>query len=463
MGDVMKVVIIGGSYAGITAALTLRQKSKAIDIMILEKSSQIGFIPSTVSWILRHPGHSHEDFNWITVEDLVEQDISVRVNEEVISFDDHNVTTDARSYSFDRLIIATGSGQQSRLMTTTNDDRVMTVKGCHQVDKIIELLPQVTKVAVIGAGLVGLELADALADLGKIVHVYDHFSAILSRHFDPDVILPVEEALKKANVSFNLGKYVTEIIKSSANPDQLRLVLEHEDGDALGGQSSKGTQDFDLVVIAVNTRPDNAKWESLVHLNEDQTIWVDEHLRTSLPNVFAIGDAISVNFIPLDYPYYISLVNNAVRTAKVAALNCLSPSTEMVKDVGSARDVKTIMAGYEIASVGLTGAETIFYASDIETATISVTKRVKSSEQLTCRYFYDSVTHVLLGAQLISHDKFDYELAILTEAIATQRTIESLASKTMPYTSDYNYPISLFDLLVQTNKVAIKGQDDHEN
>lgn len=189
----MRIVIIGGSFAGIYAAISLRKSCPDSEIILLEKQDKIGFIPSGLNLLLKKQFTSKEQLYWLTKEELQAlYAIDVQVRTEVVSLEIATKTVfiqNGRQLTFDTLVIATGSSQQFK--NGNKSTQIRSVKDIHLKESLEQSLAKAQKIAVIGAGQVGLEIAEGLYHQQKEIHLYESRPTLLFRYFDPEMVEPL--------------------------------------------------------------------------------------------------------------------------------------------------------------------------------------------------------------------------------------------------------------------------------
>ena len=210
----MRVVIIGGSFAGIQTAVSLRRECPASEIVLLEKQERVGFIPSSVNLFLKGKLHNEEECYWITKEQLInDHHIEVRTSTEVVSLNGDSKQVQLKNGEalfFDYLVIATGSNQQFSGNTIVNES-IRRIKDQTGTEALYQKIVESKKIAVVGGGQVGLELVEGLSDGTKEVHLYESQPTLLFRYFDPEMVVPLVNELKKHRVSLVLNEQVQQI------------------------------------------------------------------------------------------------------------------------------------------------------------------------------------------------------------------------------------------------------------
>ncbi|MEQ7263814.1 FAD-dependent oxidoreductase [Enterococcus hirae] len=425
----MRIVIIGGSFAGIYAAISLRKSCPDSEIILLEKQDKIGFIPSGLNLLLKKQLTSKEQLYWLTKEELQAlYAIDVQVRTEVVSLEIATKTVfiqNGRQLTFDTLVIATGSSQQFK--NGNKSTQIRSVKDIHLKESLEQSLAKAQKIAVIGAGQVGLELAEGLYHQQKEIHLYESRPTLLFRYFDPEMVEPLTHELLQRHIQL----FLNEQVQTLEENEQVAVVTDQK------------TESYDLVLLANHTRPDHHLWQDQLKLNEDGTIWVDEYLQTSAKDIYAIGDAIQVTFQPTQEKMYVSLVNNALRTAQVVSQTI---SGKRTKDPGTYRAIGNHWFGYFLGGVGLTEEESIFYPQTVRKTYLLARLAATNSETAKIKVMCNEKGQ-LLGAQLRSREEIFDLLDRFTLAIEEGWTLEKLFERELFFQPEYRLPLQLIKVV----------------
>lgn len=443
----MKVVIIGASFAGVAAALEVRKKYFDAEIILLEKQSTLGYIPNGLHLYWENKISDLDAAYFITKEQLEKQDIhccleaSVEKIHTVHKSVDYIYDEKEAMITYDKLIIATGSSQLSQKISGSDGESVLKYKRHHEAKAALAKIKESQSVAIIGAGQVGVEAADLLSQQQKQVTLIESMDYVLFKYFDKDMIQPLQQKMLEKGIDLRLNKTVSSI---EAEADQQATIR-------FGNEAVTS----DTVILGVNVRPDLHFLDEHIKLHMDQTIAVDRYMRTSVEDVFAVGDCIQLTFGEDDETVYIPLVNNAVRTGVVAAANLIQPEMAFK---GSLRTIGTSIFGYYIASTGITEAESLFtgqtvkaYRQEVRLTSLPV------SDTVTIKWIYDETSHVLLGAQMISTSNVLEKINTLALAIQTKQTLEDLQQK------DYFFHPAYSQMISATNFNSWQEVRDDEN
>lgn len=436
----MKIVIIGASFAGVSAAVAIRKKHPAAEIHLIEKQATIGYLPGGINLYFNETIDPIEKAQFISEQQLEEWGISLLLSAKVISIDSkqHIVKYMEKEkecvMSFDKLILATGSSQWAQNIPGSDSEKVLKYKFLSGVLKAIEQLQNSDKVAVIGGGQIGGEAADTLLKMGKVVHLFERMDYLLFKYFDEEMIRPIQEEMTNRGVVFHFDETVAKITDGDEG-----LMIETKKSQLL----------CDSAIFAMNVRPDLAYLDGQIKMRTDQTVFVDEYLQTSHVDIFAIGDCIQVPYSLSDESFYIPLVNNAVRTGLVVAENLMQPTRPFV---GSIRTIGTKLVDYYIASTGLTEAEGSFHDQPISTAHVQQKGSLFSgSETIYGKIIFEKESHKVLGAQLVSKADILEKINTLAMSIQMEQTLEEL------YQKDFLYHPYYSNVLDITNQLGLEG------
>ncbi|WP_414839117.1 FAD-dependent oxidoreductase [Carnobacterium sp. TMP28] len=414
----MKIVIIGGSFAGITAALTARKKYKEATIILLEKEEKIGFIPGTLYSLLNGEIDSLEEGYFITIEELERLAIQVQLNATVESMDTdsqkvtYTILHQPVTISYDKLILATGSVQDSYQVKGMESNKIVKYKTIEKTRVALELVEKNQVFTIVGGGQIGLEMADALINQNKHVQLIESMNGLVAKYFDQEMIAPLLKEMEKQGVTF----YFDETVKEIEEIEE-KLILK----------TQNHVIESDCAVFGLSVKPNIPYLDPKVRRHEDGSILVDKYLKTSIEHVFAIGDTIQMQSSLSNETFYISLVNNAVRTGIVVADNLVHPLTPFI---GSARTIGTKVFGYYIASTGMTEAESIFFDQKIAVSHVSQPVSLFNKQQtINGKLIYNAVSGKILGAQFISKTNILEKINTLSLSIQMGMTVTELAQK----------------------------------
>jgi len=306
------VLIIGGSAAGIVAALAGKSNYPEKEFLIIRKEEKV-LVPCGIPYIFGSLGSS--DKNVIPDAVLTNKGIKIEVDE-VISIDQNEKvcsTAKGTEISFEKVIFATGSTPTvPGWLKGTNLENVFTIsKDKIQLDKAFQKIKDCKKIVVVGAGFIGVEMSDELNKLDKEVTLIEILPHILGLTFDEEIAVQAEEVLEARGVKIISGVGVKEIVGDK----KVREVLLGN-GDKI---------EAEVVILAMGYRPNTElAQKSGVKINERGFISVDGYMRTENPDVFAIGDCAEKWDFITRKPSAVMLASAAVAEARIAGMNLLN-------------------------------------------------------------------------------------------------------------------------------------------
>ena len=330
--------------------------------------------------------------------------------------------------TYDKLILATGSVPIIPNVEGKDLDNVQMVKLYQNAQDVIEKLKDDTiqNVVVVGAGYIGVELAEAFKRCGKSVTVIDCVDTCLAGYYDPEFTDGMKKNLEKNGVHLAFGETVQKLLGNK----KVETVI-----------TDKGSYKADMVILAIGFRPNN-KLGGKIDTFRNGAFIVDKHQQTSIPDVYAIGDCATVYDNSINDFNYIALASNAVRSGIVAAHNCCGNPIESAGVQGSNG---ISIWGYNMLSTGLTltkakklGINAV--ATDFED--LQKPAFIEKNNTVKIRIVYDADSRVVLGAQMASGYDISMGLHMFSLAIQEKVTIDKLKLLDLFFLPHFNQPYS---------------------
>lgn len=424
----MKVVIVGGVAGGASAAARLRRLDESAEIIMFERGEYISFancglpyyiggeITKKSALTLQTPQSFNARFN-----------VDVRVNSEVTSIDPKAKTVTVRSKdrgeyteSYDKLILSPGAAPIRPPMEGADNARVFTLRNIPDTIKIREYVEEEfpASAVVVGGGYIGVEMAENLKNAGvavTIVELADHVIAPL----DYDMACDVHRYLKEKGVGLIL-KNGLQAIKEEGG--KLKLTL------------SDGEIETDMVIMAVGVRPDTALAKDAgLELNKRGAIVVNEHMLTSDPDIYAVGDAVEVTDFVTGEKAYIPLAGPANKQGRIAADNICGIPTTYKNTLGSAVlkifDMTVATTGVNERTAKAAGLD----YDKVYTYSNSHASYYPGSTGMSIKTLYEKGTGKILGAQIVGFDGVDKRCDVLATAIRAGMTAKDLTELELCY------------------------------
>ena len=311
----MKTIIIGGVAGGASTATRLRRMDEDAEIIILERGEYISFANCGLPYHIGDVIPERDKLLVVTPEKLrTTFNIDARVRHEAVSIDPKKKSVKVRDLSsgrdytenYDKLVLSPGASPIVPPLPGVDLPGVFTLRAIPDMDRIRDYIsekdPQ--RAVVVGGGFIGLELAENLQHRGIEVTVIEMLDQVMAP-IDYEMAAMVHQHLDFKHVRLALGDGISGI----AQNDALHVSL----------QSGK-TVDTDMVVLSVGVRPETSLAESAgLKLGARGAFEVNEHMQTANPDIYAIGDAVSVKNIISGKEVNLPLAGPASKQARVVA------------------------------------------------------------------------------------------------------------------------------------------------
>jgi len=431
----LKVVIVGGVAGGASAAARLRRVNEDAEIILFEKGEYISFANCGLPYYIGEVIEDKEKLVVQTPEKMKERfRIDVRTNSEVVKilpdrkivevYD--RVLDKIYNETYDKLILSPGAEPIRPNLPGIDSPRIFTLRNIPDTYRIKDFVDEkkAKRVIMVGAGFIGLEVAENLHRKGvnvTVVELADHVIGPL----DYEMAAIVHQHLKTKNVelylndgvkSFNdTGKYIEAVLSS---------------GKVLQG---------DMVVLGIGVKPETglAK-EAGLQLGKTGGILVDEHMRTSDPDIYAVGDAVEVKDFVGGDPVLIPLAGPANKQGRIAANNVCG-----IKDSYRGTQGTSIVKVFDL-TVALTGNnEKVLKRKGIEyeksiTHSDSHASYYPGAIPMSIKLLFAKKDGKILGAQIVGYDGVDKRLDVIATAIRAGMTVYDLQELELAYAPPFS-------------------------
>ncbi|MGO2909898.1 MAG: FAD-dependent oxidoreductase [Lactococcus lactis] len=424
-----KILIVGGVAGGMSAATRLRRLNENAEIIVFEKGPYVSFANCGLPYYVGGEIAEREKLIVQSAKALKNRfNLEVRENSEVIAIDSEGkkvtVVSNGESYveSYDKLILSPGAKplipQIKGLNQATN---VFSLRNIPDVDKIMAYLTakESKSATIIGAGFIGLEMAENLAKRGLSVTIVEKAPHVLPT-IDREMAAFVNEELIKNNLSVMTNRGAVEF-----KNDEILL----DNGESL--QS-------DLTILSVGIQPETSLAKSAgIKLGLRNAILVDEHYETSVKDIYAVGDAIVVKN-QLGQDALISLASPANRQGRQVA-DIISGLP--IKNRGSLGTAIVRVFDLQVASTGL---------SEFQLRGLKINHKIVHVTANNHAGYYPDVTSIVLklifepesgqifGAQAIGKEGVDKRIDILSTAIKAKLTVFDLPELELTYAPPFD-------------------------
>ena len=409
----MKIIIIGGVAAGMSAAAKLSREKPEAQIVVFEKTQEVSYAGCGLPYYVSGENDDINKLRIRTVDQFRKSGIDVRLGHTVVGLDATNKTVDVENEagifqeSYDHLIITTGASPIIPPIPGKDLPGVFVLKSLEDALNMRKALEQAASVVIVGGGYIGLELVEAFVHQNKKVTVIERLDRVLTV-FDREFSEQVSDYLRANGVDIRLEETVTEIRQEE---NELLVITD---------KSHKKAQ---MVVFAVGVRPNTAFLkDSGIEMIGNGAIVIDDHMRTNLPDIYSAGDCATVNHRVTGKVKYIPLATNANKQGKLIAEILAGKDKSYTSALGSAM-IKIL--DLELAKTGIGESESADYAGEIETVTITSGNHAHyypGYGKVTIKLVVDKDTKVILGAQLMGAAGTALRVNPFVVAIATKMT-----------------------------------------
>jgi NADPH-dependent 2,4-dienoyl-CoA reductase/sulfur reductase-like enzyme len=442
-----KIVLIGANHAGTAAANTILDNYPENQLVIFDGNSNISYLGcGTALWIGRQIDGPDGLF-YSSRDILASKKAVVHMETEVrrIDFGAKKVYAAARdgkeiTETYDKLILATGSLPITPRIKGLELENVAYVKLFQDGQRINKILDdeRVKNVAVVGAGYIGVELAEAVRRRGKKVLLFEAENTSLSTYYDDWFTHDMDKILADQGIVLHFGELVQEIKGSSA----AEAVL-----------TNKGEYPVELVLMAIGFRPNTALAGKDLETFPNGAYKVNLKQETSQRDVYAIGDCATVYSNALGAGAYIALATNAVRSGVVAGHNVSGVPLESAGVQGSNG---ICIYGYKMVSTGLNlkAAEKAgFTPAYTQFEDLQKPAFIKEdNHKVKIRIVYDKNTRRILGAQMASRQDISMGIHLFSLAIEEKLTIDRLKLLDIFFLPHFNQPYNYITMAALTAK-----------
>lgn len=430
----MKVIIIGGIAAGMSAAAKFKRLSPNDDVVVYEKGDIVSFGACGLPYYV---GGFFDDSNEMiarTPEAFREAGVEIHTKHEVTNVDFSNKkvtvknlnTNEVLEESYDKLMIASGARAIIPPIKNIDLENVVTLKSMDDGNKLRELMSKEEnkKIAIIGAGFIGLEAAEAAKHRGKEVTVIQLQDRVLQEVFDKDITDLLEEELRENGVNLLLSETVTELIG---------------DGKVSKVKTNKREIEADIVILATGVKP-NTDFLNCdeIKMIRNGAIVVDKYGRTSVEDVYAAGDCATINSLITDREIYVPLATGANKLGRIVGENLAGQNNSFQGSMASSC-IKVM--DMEAARTGLSEKEVLNLGFNYKTKFITdmnQTSYYPGRERIYVKLIYDAHTRVILGGQVAGYKDAVQRCNVLAACIYAKMTTEQLGILDLCYAPPFS-------------------------
>ncbi len=431
-----KLLIIGGVAGGATAGARARRLDEFAEIILFERGEYVSFANCGLPYYVGNVIRNRDNLLVTTADALRDRyNIDVRIFSEVVKIDrtkkevlvkDH-ASGKTYSESYDKIILSPGAEPAKPPLPGIESGNIFRLRNIPDTDRIKEYvdLKKPASAVIIGAGFIGLEMAENLAKRGvktRIVEMLDQILAPLDFEMAAIVQAYMEE---KKGIFCELGNSVKEF---KSNNGRTKVITD------------KGREfECDLVLLSIGVKPENSLAKDAgLELGGTGGIKVDETMRTSDPDIFAVGDAVEVKDIVTGLPAVVPLAGPANKQGRIAADNAFGRNSEFKGALGTA-----IVKIFDL-TVAVTGAsEKTLAKNKIPFKACCVHPASHASYYpgagfVSLKLLFSPGSGRLLGAQAVGTEGVDKRIDVLAMAIRAGMTAFDLEEFEHAYAPPYS-------------------------
>ncbi|MGW4766739.1 FAD-dependent oxidoreductase [Nocardia sp. NPDC004278] len=451
----MKVVIVGGVAGGMSAATRLRRLYESAEIVVLERGDHVSFANCGLPYYVGGVIPKRESLLLQTPESLAARfRLDVRVRHEVVAIDPDGRTVTVRALdsgreyveAFDELVLSTGAA--AIVPPLPGVERALVLRDVADVDRLVEAVAGVRSAVVVGAGFIGVEMAENLVRRGISTTVVERAPQVLAP-LDIEMAAPVAVEMRDHGIRLELG---AELIR--VDGDTVTL----SDGRVVAAE---------LVVMAIGVRPESALARAAgLAVGPGGGIVVDDRMRTSAPYIHAVGDVVEKRDAVTGQSALVPLANAANRQGRlvadaIAGLPVTDPPAKGTAIVG-VFDLTVAMTGW--SEKRLRAADRPFRV--LHSHPLAHAGYYPDARAMSVKLLVDPDTDAILGAQAVGGEGVDKRIDVLATAMAGGIAASRLMDLELAYAPQFGSakdPVNMLGYMADNLRVgAIRTVQWHE-
>jgi NADPH-dependent 2,4-dienoyl-CoA reductase/sulfur reductase-like enzyme len=430
----MRVVIIGGNAAGMSAASRLKRYGKDVDVVVYEKTSEVSYGACGLPYYI---GGENDDIDLLRIrkaEQFSQAGIEVNLEHKAVAVNekrkivtlqnctDGSITEDI----YDKLIIASGANPIFPKLPGSDLNGIFVLKSIEDAEQIKKRLldSKTENVVIIGGGYIGLELAEACANQRKnSIRIIEAKSKLLPS-FDDEFSAAARNHIEEHGIKVNTGE---KAIKFEGSGDVTHVV------------TNRGTHRADIVLVAIGVRP-NTEFIAPGQLDMERNgaIITNSKMQTSAADIYAAGDCSTVIHKLLLKPVYIPLATNANKQGRMTA-DCVIGKPVVYPGTLGTSIIRCL--NLELAKTGLTVEQARMEKIDAGSVTVTAKTHAQyypGSRPITIKLCYRTENKELLGAQIMGEKEAAWRINVFACAIHNGMTAAELGYLDLAYSPPYS-------------------------
>lgn len=423
-----KLLVVGGVAGGASAAARARRLDETAEIILFERGPDISFANCGLPY---HIGGTIPDRDslLVTTPEIMQRkyNFDVRTQTEIVSINPKKKEVVAKNLqtgeeyteAYDNLVLSPGAAPMRPPIPGIDNKNVLSLRNLQDMDKIMERIEGKKNVAVIGGGFIGLEVAEALRELGIGATLIELAPQVMGPA-DPEMATPLHQELRLFGVDLRLKTSVTEFKEADEG-----VVLVLSDGKSLT---------VDATILAIGVKPETTlAVDAGLEIGTTGGIKVDDHMKTSDDAIYAVGDAVEITDYVTRQPALVPLAGPANRQGRIAADNIFGRES-VYKDTQGTSICKVF--NMAIGMTGLsekTAKRTETPYEKIYVHPSSHAGYYPGAHPVSFKLLFDPTSGKVLGAQAVGADGVDKRIDVVAVAIRSGLTVEDLSELELSY------------------------------
>ena len=431
----MKVVIVGGVAGGATAAARIRRLDEQAEIVVFERSAYISYANCGLPYYI---GGVIEDAGELTLQTpesfFTRFRVQIKVLHEVTAIHPDRKTVSVTNLqtgerfeeSYDKLLLSPGAKPTQPRFPGADSDRLFTLRTVEDTLRIRAYIDEhhPRSAVLAGGGFIGLELAENLRELGMDVTIVQKPMHLMTP-FDADMAALIHGEMRRHGVKLALGHTVEGFAQRDGGMDVLL-----QDAAPLHA---------DMVILAIGVTPDTAlAKEAGLELGVRGSIVVNDRMETSVPDIYAVGDAVQVRHFVTGQDALIALAGPANKQERIAADNICGGDSRYTGSQGSSVlkvfDMTAALTGLNETQAAAAG----FDADSVILSPMSHAGYYPGGRVMTMKVVFEKATYRLLGAQIVGYEGVDKRIDVLATAIRAGMKATELKDLELAYAPPYS-------------------------
>ena len=433
----MEVAIVGGGAAGMTAASRIKALKPEWNVRVFEASSYVSHAPCGIPYAIEFDFPTERLMYYKPEFFVKKRGIDVHLNSKVVKVKRGSLVVnengEEKEYEWDKILIATGASPRVPPIDGVDLENVFTVDLPPIVDRIKRAVAEAENVVIVGAGYIGVEMAEAFSSIGKKVTLIGKYDYPLPK-FDREIGEIVRREVEK-RVDYKVEKVV-----AIEGKDKVERVI-----------TDKNEHRADVVILATGVKPNVELAEQIgAELGKSGAIKTNEFMETTVENVYAAGDCAECINLITGKPSWIPLAPTANKMGYVAGVNMSGQRLEFPGVVGSQI---TKFYDLEIGRTGLTEREAKAEGFNVKSAFIEAHTKVPyhpNPKRVYIKAVKDVDTSRILGAQIVGYEDVAMRVNVFALAIQAGFTTKDVFFSDLVYAPPFT---PIWDPVIVTARV----------